>query len=281
MASMPVLAAAVFAALSMQTPAQIPLWIGGAPGFENRRSEPEEAKDWWVKNVHNPSITAFLPPKEKANGTAVVVVPGGGHSQLVFGPEGVEPAKYLNNLGIACFVLKHRLPREKDSPYKIEVHVRQDIERAMRLVRARATTFGIDPNRLGVLGFSAGGETGAFVAYNDLPGNPSALDPVDRLNARANFFMSIYPGPIGYPSVVPNDAPPAFMLCSYDDEFHAKVIEDIIPKYRAAKVNLEVHLLSGGGHGYNLGNRSNLAAVKSWPQRMADWLSDRGLLKKG
>ena len=277
---MPVLATAVLAVLSMQTPTQIPLWVGGAPGFESRRNEPEEAKDWWVKNVHNPSITVFLPPKELANGTGVVIVPGGGHSQLVFGPEGVEPAKYLNKLGIACFVLKHRLPREPNSPYKIEVHVRQDIERAMRLVRSRASEWNIDPNRLGVLGFSAGGETGAFVAYNDLAGDPNAPDPIDRLNARANFFMSIYPGPIGYPAVVPPDAPPAFMLCSYDDEFHAKVIEDIIPKYRAAKVNLEVHLLSGGGHGFNLGGRSNFAAVKSWPQRMADWLSDRGLLAK-
>lgn len=280
---MPVLAAAVFALLAQQadpTPPVIHLWPNGAPGFENRKDEKEEAKDWWVKNVHNPSITVFLPPKEIANGTAVVVVPGGGHSQLVFGPEGVEPAKYLNKLGIACFVLKHRLPREPNSPYKIEVHVKQDIERAMRLVRSRASEWNIDPNRLGVLGFSAGGETGAFVSYADLPGNPNAPDPIDRLDARANFFISIYPGPIGYPAVVPPDAPPAFMLCSYDDEFHAKVIEDIIPKYRAAKVNLEVHLLSGGGHGFNLGNRSNLAAVKNWPQRMVDWLSDRGLLTK-
>lgn len=280
---MPVLAAAVLALLAQQSdpaPQVIHLWPNGAPGFENRKDEKEEAKDWWVKNVHNPSITVFLPPKEIANGTAMVVIPGGGHSQLVFGPEGVEPAKYLNKLGIACFVLKHRLPREPNSPYKIEIHVRQDIERAMRLVRSRATEFNIDPNRLGVIGFSAGGETGAFVAYNDLPGDPNAKDPIDRLDARANFFASIYPGPIGYPAVVPPDAPPAFMLCAYDDEFHAKVIEDIIPKYRAAKVNLEVHLLSGGGHGFNLGSRSNLAAVKTWPQRLSDWLSDRGLLTK-
>ena len=209
-----------------------------------------------------------------------MIVPGGGHSQLVFGPEGVEPAKYLNGLGVACFVLKHRLAREPNSPYKIEIHARQDMERAMRVVRSRADEWGIDPKRVGVLGFSAGGETGAFVAYEDLPGDPAAKDPVDRLDARADFFMSIYPGPIGYPATVPPDAPPAFMLCSWDDEFHSKVIEDIIPKYRAAKVSLEVHLLQGGGHGYNLGARSNLAAVKSWPQRMADWLGDRGLLKR-
>lgn len=264
----------------VQTPEQIPLWKGGAPGFERLRDVPEQAKDGWVKGVNNPSITVFLPAAGTANGTAVVVVPGGGHSQLVYGPEGVEPARYLNKLGVTCFVLKHRLAREPGSPYKIEIHVRQDMERAMRLVRYRAADFGVDPRRVGVLGFSAGGETGAFVAYADLPGDPGAKDPVDRLDARADFFMSIYPGPLGYPSTVPADAPPAFMLCAWDDEFHSKVIEDIIPKYRAAKVSLEVHLLEGGGHGFNLGARSSLAEVKDWPHLMSDWLSDRGLLKR-
>ena len=127
----------------------------------------------------------------------------------------MEPSKYLNALGVTCFVLKHRLAREPGSPYKIEIHARQDMERAMRLVRHRAADFGIDPHRVGVLGFSAGGETGAFVAYADLPGDSAAKDPVDRLDARADFFISIYPGPIGYPATVPPDAPPAFMLCAW------------------------------------------------------------------
>lgn len=279
--SLPLLATLIFAHAQAAPPGTvIHLWPNGAPGFESRKDEPEEAKDWWVKNIHNPSITAYLPPKELANGTAIVIVPGGGHSQLVIGPEGVEPAQYLNKLGIACFVLKHRLAREPNSPYKIEVHARQDMERAMRLVRSRASEWGVDPQRVGVLGFSAGGETGAFVAYDDLPGDPKAVDPIDRLDARANFFISIYPGPIGYPKVVPPGAPPAFMLCAYDDEFHAKVVEDMVPLYRAAKVPLEVHLISKGGHGFNLGARSQFAEVKAWPQRMADWLADNGWLKK-
>lgn len=271
----PLLALAVCA--QTESP-QIPLWKDGAPGFESRRDEPEMEKDYYVRNIHNPSITTFLPPKGTANGTAVVIVPGGGHGLLVFDAEGTEPAKCLNRLGVTCFVLKHRLAREEGSPYKIEIHARQDMERAMRLVRFRAPEWGVDPKRVGVLGFSAGGETGAFVAYGDLPGDAAAKDPVDRLDARADFFMSIYPGPIGYPVLVPSDAPPAFMLVSYDDEFHAKVVEAMIPAYRAAKVSLEVHILQGGGHGYNMGGRSDLAAVKDWPQRMADWLKDRGLL---
>ena len=94
------------------------LWSGGAPGFENRRDEPEQAKDWWVKNIHNPSLTVYLPPKEKANGSAVVICPGGGHRQLVFTAEGVDAAKYFNSIGVAAFVLKYRLFREENSPYK-------------------------------------------------------------------------------------------------------------------------------------------------------------------
>src|SRR5215217_4696426 len=96
----------------------IPLWQKGAPGFESRRQEPEQAKDYWVKNIHNPSITAFLPPREKATGAAVVICPGGGHRELVFNAEGVDAARYLNGLGVAAFALKYRLGREKDSPYK-------------------------------------------------------------------------------------------------------------------------------------------------------------------
>src|SRR5688572_30428873 len=94
----------------------VPLWPSGAPGFEERKNEPEQAKDWWVKNIHNPSITVFLPPKEKATGAAVIVCPGGGHRELVFDAEGSDAAKYLNSIGVAAFVLKYRLAYEANSP---------------------------------------------------------------------------------------------------------------------------------------------------------------------
>lgn len=136
---------------------QVSLWAKGAPGFENKKDEPEQAKDWWVRNVHNPSITVFLPEKTKATGAAVVVCPGGGHRNLVFNAEGREAAEYLNSIGVAAFVLKYRLFREENSPYTME-NVRQDAYRAMRLVRSRAKEWGVDTARLGMLGFSAGGE---------------------------------------------------------------------------------------------------------------------------
>lgn len=150
--------------LAQTAPVEIPLWPAGAPGFENRRNEPVQAKDYWVRNIHNPSITVYLPLKEKATGAAVVICPGGGHRELVFNAEGDQPARFLNSIGVAAFVLKYRLAREENSPYSLDKHPREDAYRAMRLVRSKAREYGIDPNRLGMLGFSAGGEVVEMVA---------------------------------------------------------------------------------------------------------------------
>ena len=139
----------------------IPLWEKGAPGFEARRAEPEEHKDWWYKNIHNPSLTVFLPAPGKSNGTAVIVAAGGGHRELVFDPEGVEPARYLASLGVTALALKYRLFREPGSKYTID-NTAEDIRRAMRTVRARAAEWNIDPHRIGVMGWSAGGEVAAL-----------------------------------------------------------------------------------------------------------------------
>src|SRR5258705_8612536 len=162
-----------------EQPRVIPLWRDGAPGFEDRRNEPELAKDYWVRNIHNPSITVFLPPKEKANGAAVLIVPGGGHRELVFKAEGVEPAKFLNDLGVTAFVLKHRLARETNSPYSLQIHPRQDAQRAMRLIRSRAVGWNLDANRIGALGFSAGGEVVAMLVYSPPAGDKNSADPID------------------------------------------------------------------------------------------------------
>ncbi len=260
-------------------PPVVPLWPGGAPGFESRRDEPEKAKDYWVSGVHNPSITVFLPPKEKATGAAVVICPGGGHRLLVFNAEGVEAARYLNGLGIAAFALKYRLGRESGSPYKIELHAREDGVRAMRLVRSRAQEWNIDPARVGILGFSAGGEVASMVAFNPGDGDPKAADPIDRLSSRPDFLVMIYPGPLGIPvDKIPPGSPPAFLLVANDDRGAAPVIASLLQKYRAARIPVEAHFLAKGGHGFNMGNRSKLKTVKTWPDRLADWMSDNEIL---
>jgi acetyl esterase/lipase len=117
---------------------RLSLWPSGAPGSAARKSEPEQAKDYWVKNVHDPSVEVYLPPPDKATGAAVVVVPGGGHRLLVYNAEGREPAEFLANLGVAAFALKYRLAREEGSTYTIEGDAVADTYRALRLVRSRA-----------------------------------------------------------------------------------------------------------------------------------------------
>lgn len=266
-------------AVGQTQPQVVHLWPQGAPGFESRRDEPEQAKDYWVKNIHNPSITVFLPPKEKATGAGIVIAPGGGHRELVFNAEGRDAAEYLNSIGVAAFVLKYRLAREPGSPYKLNEVVPQDGYRAIRLVRSRAKEWGVDPNRLGILGFSAGGEVVSMVAYGSGAGDPNAPDPIDRLNGKPNFQMLVYPGPLGVPDVIPPDAPPAFLVVANDDRGASGVVVNLLEKFRQAKVPVEVQIYARGGHAFNMGQRSKLATLHSWPQRMADWLADNGWLK--
>ena len=261
-------------------PQVISLWAQGAPGFEDRRNEPEQARDYWVRNIHNPSITVFPAPPEKAKGAAVLIVPGGGHRELVFAAEGVEPAKYLNALGVTCFVLKHRLPRETNSPYSLHIHPRQDAQRAMRVIRSRAAEWRLDTNRIGALGFSAGGEVVALLVYSPTAGDSTAGDAIDRMDCRVDFQISIYPGPLGVPTgEIPADAPPAFFPVANDDSSHVGPVLAQLEKYRRAKRPVEVHLYARGGHGFNLGNRSKLASIKGWPQRLADWMQDNNFLQ--
>jgi len=255
----------------------IPLWEKGAPGFEKLKDVPEQAKDYWVKNINNPTLTVFLPPKDKATGSAIVVCPGGGHRLLVFTAEGLEPAKFLSDMGIAVFVLKYRLGRDTSTPsYKIDIHGKEDGCRAMRLVRSRAAEFGIDPNKIGLMGFSAGGEIVDMVTFEpDAPHH----DAIDNASAKPNFLVQIYPGPLSIPDDIPQDSPPAFLLAANDDACCSPSVVRLLNAYRKAKVPVEVHLYTKGDHGFNMGNRSRLKTINTWPQRLADWLSDNNYLK--
>ena len=257
-------------------PEVIHLWPNGAPGFESRKDIPEESASYWVKNINNPSITAFLPPKDKATGAAVVICPGGGFRELVFDAEGGQAAKYFNRVGVAAFVLKYRLFRETNSVYTAE-QPHQDGLRAMRLVRSRAAEWGIDPKRIGMVGFSAGGEVVSMTAFGDTAGVAGAPDPIDQVDARPDFIVEVYPGPLGIPDTLPANAPPAFLLVA-DDDNHTEAILKLFGLYRAAKVSVEVHVFAKGQHGFNMGQRSKLATIKDWPQRLTDWMADNNIL---
>ncbi|MEQ9442714.1 MAG: alpha/beta hydrolase [Cyclobacteriaceae bacterium] len=258
-------------AKSQNAPLVVPLWEQGAPGFEDRKDKPEEAKEYWVRQVHNPSITVF--EAENPNGAAVLIFPGGGHRLLVFDEEGTKTAKYLNTLGVTGIVLKYRLFREENSPYTLE-HAKEDAVRAMRQIRAHAGDWHIDQDRIGIMGFSAGGEVVNMVAFEDFPGDANASDAVEQQPAHANFQIQIYPGPLGIPEKVASNAIPAFLLASNNDACCSETIVKLLEAYRAAKAPVEAHFYEKGDHGFNMGDRSEYKTISHWPGRLADWLED-------
>lgn len=263
------------AALAQQ---RVALWPDGAPGFEARKAIPEQAAEYWAKSINDPSVTAWLPPADKATGAAVIVLPGGGHKMLVIHPEGTDVAKVLNPMGVAVFVLKYRLSQEEGSPYSID-HARQDAVRAVRLVRSRAAAFGVDPKKIGLMGFSGGGEIVDLAVYSPTAKDPK-VDAVDQVSGRPDFQVLIYPGPVGLPERIPADAPPAFILAADDDACCSAPPVELLAKFRAAKVPVEFHLFQSGGHAFNMGFRTEKAAIKVWPERLRDWLTDNGWTTK-
>ncbi len=273
-----VLAAALTLPALAHAQQRVALWPNGAPGFEARKAIPEQSAEYWAKSINDPSVTAYLPPAGKATGAAVIVLPGGGHKMLVIHPEGTDVAKVLNPMGVAVFVLKYRLSQEEGSPYAID-HARQDAVRAVRLVRSRAAEFGVDPKKIGLMGFSGGGEVVDLAVYGSTAKDPK-VDAVDKVSGRPDFQVLIYPGPAGIPGKIPADAPPAFILAADDDECCSAPPVELLSKFRAAKVPVEFHLFQSGGHAFNMGFRTEKAAIRAWPERLRDWLADNGWATK-
>jgi endo-1,4-beta-xylanase len=258
-------------------PAPILLWEAGAPGSEARKGEAEKLEGSNVGNVHNPSITPYLPTKD-ATGTAVIIAPGGGHSKLCLGHEGYALAEWFRDHGIAAFVLKYRLAREKGSTYTIQDHAMADTRRAIRLVRSRAGEWGIQPDRIGIMGFSAGGELAAFAAMKSDAGNADAAEPLERLSSRPDFQALIYPGTSSLFSAE-KGMPPLFIACGYGDRPDiSEGMASLYLKYKAAGVKAELHIYSNAGHGFGYKPGTNTAAGR-WPERFTEWLTDSGLLK--
>lgn len=263
---------------------EVPLWSNGAPGSEGKTAaemvEPPNASHAYEKvwSIHKPSVVVFLPPKEKRTGAAVIVAPGGSHSFLAIDIEGYNVARFLTTRGVAVFVLKYRLAREKDSTYTIEEHAFADIQRAIRLVRSQGAEWGVDPARVGVMGFSAGGQLAALAATKDTPAVEGAADPIDALNSRPAFQALIYPA-IPRNMNLSAQTPPAFLACGENDRVNiSQGLPELYLALKKAGASAELHVYAGVGHGFGLHENKN-TPERDWGVRFVEWLDARGFLK--
>ena len=263
----------------------VPLWPHGAPGQDGKKtpekvadSSQGKARHRRVSSIHEPSLTVFLPPKDKATGAAVVILPGGGHRYLAIDHEGYDVAKWLAGQGVAGLVLKYRLANEEGSNYKVDVHALADARRAVRLARSRAREWAIDPARVGVMGFSAGGELAILAGTKFEEGKSDASDAIDRLNSRPDFLMLIYPGMRQAVLNVTKDTPPSFLAVADDDRRCAEVCVAFYQALKKAGVPGELHIYASGGHGFGMTERP--LPITTWTARLHDWMADRGYLAK-
>lgn len=251
-------------------PQSILLWPNGAPGSEGK-SAPEAVRitpagDHVVSSVHQPSVTPYLPTRETAIGAAVVIAPGGGHSALWMDHEGYNVARWLSEHGVAAFVLKYRLAREKDSTYTIEGTSLQDIQRAITLVRGRAAEWGVNPARVGVMGFSAGGELAALAATRFTDDN------------KPSFQALIYPA-IPKDMKLSKETPPAFLACGENDRKNiSQGLPELYLAFKQAGASAELHVYSGTGHGFGV-RETNHTPSAAWLMSFREWLGAGGLLK--
>ena len=278
-------------AWAAKTPQPILLWPDGAPGetnttaIETNTSTPGKGLVAGkpvirLGNVSQPAITIYQPPKSKRNGAAVVICPGGAYSILAYDLEGTEVCEWLNSKGVTAVLLKYRVPRKNIAPL-------QDAQRALGLVRHRAEEFGIDPGRIGILGFSAGGNLAAKLSANNAQRAYPAADAADNASCRPDFQLLIYPAYLAttnapeklVPEVAVNSqTPPAFLVMAADDPVRVDNVLAYAHAMREARVPVELHVYATGGHGYGL--RRTKEPITAWPELATIWMENRGLLKR-
>jgi acetyl esterase/lipase len=229
-----------------------------------------------VHNIHQPTIKGFIPSKEKTTGTAIIIAPGGSHRELWVEHEGDNPAKWFCENGIAAFVLKYRLSKELGSPYSLMDHSLADIRQAIRYIRSNAKEWGIKPARIGVMGFSAGGELAALAAMHPEDGDKNASDPISRQSSFPNFQALIYPAGIA-PFLATKHSPPLFLLCGDKDHEIASEAATTYLRYQKEGIPTELHIYAGVGHGFGI-QKKNTGAIAHWPQLVIDWLESIGLI---
>lgn len=261
------------------------VWPGLPPGDKPNLGEEKHDPQQMIRGVvTTPTLAVYRPAKDKDTGAAVLIAPGGGFFQLSMGHEGADVATWLNTLGVTGIVLKYRIPVREGVARSLPMT--QDAQRSMSIIRAHAADWGIDPSRIGICGFSAGGEIGV-----NLIGNPDkrlyeAIDDTDKVAFNANFALLIYSGGIVKPNSEPpalndgivftKDTPPTFLSVSDDDKGGAQTAI-LYLALRKAGVPTEMHVWAEGGHGYGI--RPGTLPHTTWPLRAADWLKVRGFLK--
>ena len=265
----------------------IPVWPGAAPGAPaNSLAETDttSAKDNLIAgralvrlgNVSKPTLTLYT-PKAKNTGAAIVVFPGGGYNILAIDLEGTEVCDWLNQAGVTCVLLKYRVPQT--GPYPKSPAALQDAQRAMGLVRQHAAEWKIDPQKIGVLGFSAGGLLAAAISthYDQRLYDP--IDAADKLSCRPDFAVVVYPGYLALAdkNFAPNadinptsNTPPTFIVQAEDDPVHVENAVVYFMALKNAKVPAELHIYAEGGHGYGL--RRTALPVTTWPDAVEGWL---------
>ncbi|HEX8546928.1 MAG TPA: alpha/beta hydrolase [Cytophagaceae bacterium] len=275
---------------SSQAQEKIYLWPEGAP-FAMGAAEEDK-----------PSITAYFAPKDKATGAAVIICPGGGYVTLAASHEGDSVAQWFNKLGITAFVLRYRVGTWDHKKYQHPVPF-MDATRAMRIVRSRAKEWSINREKIGIMGFSAGGHLASTVATRFDGGNSKSKNSIDKQSSRPNFLVLVYPvitlntkyafrfgrgvllgdnasqasiDSLSNETQVTSLTPPTFLMHSNDDGVYPENSVLFYMALREANVPAELHIYERGGHGYGLGRDP---ITSTWPDRLRDWLRNQGLLK--
>ncbi len=272
----------------------INIWPGKPPGetkawpLEAETTKPTDQKIAGkpvsrIGNVSTPTLAVFNPKKELDTGSAVIICPGGGHFILAYDLEGTEVAEWLNSIGVTGIVLKYRVPaREPEKKYRAAV---QDGQRAVSLVRSKAKEWGLDEKRIGMLGFSAGGETAARTALST-DRTYDVVDEADKVSARPDFAVLVYPGglldkegiKLRDDIKVTKTAPPMFFAHAGDDKVSPENSVQLFLALKRAGVQADLHVFATGGHGFGLRPTEN--PCSQWPKRCEEWMAAQGWLKK-
>jgi acetyl esterase/lipase len=276
-----------------EKPTLLKLWPGQAPG-ETGKARPEKVSEQkhgqktitLVTDVAVPTITLFRPARDKDTGASVLICPGGGYHVLAWDLEGTEVAHWLNSLGVTGVVLKYRVPRRPGQPGdQPPPGPLQDAQRALRLVRSKADQWKLDPHRIGILGFSAGGHLAAAAAMRFREKTYEPVDEIDKVSCRPDFAVLVYPAYLvtkNRKNLTPDlhvskKCPPTFLVHAGNDGVPA---ENSVLTYLALKqvgVTAELHVYATGGHGFGL--RPSAEPCSTWPQRCAAWLRTQGFFK--